>query len=81
MKRVLKSHPGILRYEVKTRLEPHAVWLEEEGLTKAGIGKILSRLPQARLEKLSPVRSSGVVHVLRGFYFSNMHDTRTRSHV
>lgn len=55
MKRVLKSHPGILRYEVETRLEPHAVWLEEEGLTKAGIGKILSKLPQARLEECDSV--------------------------
>ncbi|CAM9147774.1 unnamed protein product, partial [Hapterophycus canaliculatus] len=50
MKRVLKSHPGVLRYEVETRLEPHAMWLEEEGLTKAGIGKIISKLPQARLK-------------------------------
>ncbi|CAM9429195.1 unnamed protein product [Ectocarpus sp. 12 AP-2014] len=44
--RVLKTHPGILRYDVETRLEPHAVWLEEEGLTNAGVAKVISKLPQ-----------------------------------
>lgn len=47
MARVIKSHPGILLYDVKSRLEPHAQWLEEEGLTtRSGIAKVLSKLPQ-----------------------------------
>lgn len=53
MVRVLKSHPGILRYDVESRLEPHAVWLEEEGLTKAGVAKVLSKLPQVSAEVFS----------------------------
>lgn len=49
MVRVIKSHPGILRYDVEARLEPHAEWLEGEGLTtRASIGKVISKLPQVR---------------------------------
>ena len=49
MVKVIKSHPGILRYDVKTRLEPHAEWLEGEGLTtRASIGKVLYKLPQVK---------------------------------
>ena len=46
MVKVFKSHPPVLRFDVKERLEPHALWLEQEGLTKDGISKIVSKLPQ-----------------------------------
>lgn len=46
--KVLKSHPKVLRYDVEEQLEPHAVWLEEIGLSKEGIAKVIAKVPQVR---------------------------------
>lgn len=48
MVKVLKSHPKVLRYDVEEQLEPHAVWLEEIGLSKEGIAKVIAKVPQVR---------------------------------
>ena len=48
MTKVFKSHPPVLRYDVEERLEPHALWLEEEGLAKDGINKVVLKIPQVK---------------------------------
>eukprot|EP00752_Nemacystus_decipiens_P014924 g13285.t2 len=47
IKEVTKSHPRILDYDVEAKLEPHAEWLEREGLTtRASIAKVICDHPQ-----------------------------------
>lgn len=47
--KVIKSHPCMLNYNVEARLEPHAEWLEREGLTtRAKLGKVIAKAPQVR---------------------------------
>ena len=46
---VIKSRPSILDYDVRAKLEPHAEWLEREGLTaRASIGKVICKYPQVK---------------------------------
>lgn len=58
----MKSHPQVLRFSVEERLEPHALWLEGEGLSKNGISRVVSKLPQVNTKwSTKPFRSVEVV--------------------